>query len=125
LRYSVEHKCLTRINSLTHDDSQRAFEDYRADAQKRLLHDQQFPDEPKQIRPGENVSLIDNQVQVSGQMAVMAINERLFQTLLDKNPDASFAIEQSFPFKSMYSAPPVASRSGIRLCQPARSTEPL
>jgi len=91
-----------RLATLTQDDSQHAFQDYRADAQKRLLHDQQFPDEPKQIRPGETVSIVDNQVQVSGQVAVMAINERLLQTFLDKNPDASFAMEQSFAFKSMY-----------------------
>jgi tetratricopeptide (TPR) repeat protein len=92
-----------RLATLSHEDSQHAFKDYVADAQKRLLHDQQFPDEPKQIRPGENVSIADNQVQVAGQMAVMAVNERLLQTLLNKNPDASFAIEQSFAFKSMYS----------------------
>ena len=32
----------------------------------------------------------------------MAINEKLLQMLMDKNPDATFAIEQSFAFKSMY-----------------------
>jgi Tetratricopeptide repeat len=91
------------LATLTQDDSQHAFQDYVADAQKRLMHDQQFPDEPKQIRPGEDVRLTDNGgIAVSGQVAVMAINEKLLQTLMDKNPDASFAIEQSFPFKSMY-----------------------
>ena len=40
-----------RFATLTSEDSQRTFQDYMADAQKRLLHDQQFPDEPKQIRP--------------------------------------------------------------------------
>src|SRR5262249_23007656 len=38
----------------------------------------------------------------SGQIAVMAINEKLFQMLMDKNPNASFAMEESFPFKSLY-----------------------
>jgi predicted Zn-dependent protease len=46
--------------------------------------------------------MTDNRVEVSGQVAVMAINERLLRTLMAKNPDASFAIEQSFPFASMY-----------------------
>src|SRR5439155_5980414 len=75
-----------RLATLTQDDSQRAFQDYLADAQKRLQHDQEFPDEPKQIRRGEDVRLVDGKVQVSGQIAVMAINEKLLQTLMDKNP---------------------------------------
>ncbi len=91
-----------RFGTLASEDSQRAFQNYMADAQKRLLHDQQFPDEPKQIRPGEDVKLIDGRLQVSGQIAVMAINEILLQTLMAKNPDLSFALEESFPLKSTY-----------------------
>ena len=91
-----------RMTMLTPEDSQRAFQDYISDAQKRLAHDQQLPDEPKQVRPGEDIRLTDNRVQVSGQVAVMAINEKLFQMIMDKNPDLSFALEESFPFKSTY-----------------------
>jgi len=91
-----------RFATLTKGDSDRAFQDYLSDARKRWEHDQQFPNEPKQIRPGEDVRMLENRIQVSGQIAVMAINERLLQMLMAKNPDASFAIEQSFPFKSMY-----------------------
>ena len=91
-----------RFATLTSEDSQRAFQDYMADAQKRLLHDQQFPDQPKQIRPGEDIKVTDGRLQVSGQTAVMAINETLLQTLLAKNPGLSFALEESFPFKSTY-----------------------
>ena len=91
-----------RLPMLTQDDSQHAFQDYLSDAQKRLQHDQQFPDEPKQVRPGEDLRLTEGRFQVSGQVAVMAINERLLQTLMQKNPDASFAMETSFPFQSMY-----------------------
>ena len=39
---------------------------------------------------------------MSGQVAVMSINEKLFQMLMAKNPDASFAMEESFPFSSLY-----------------------
>ena len=67
-----------------------------------LEHDQQFPDEPKQLRAGEAVRMTDGKVQVSGQVAVMAINEKLLQILMQKNPDASFAMEESFPFNSMF-----------------------
>ena len=98
----LDFKYGDRMNSLTPDDSQRAFQEYVADAQKRLQHDQDFPDEPKQLRPGEDVRNTDGHVQVSGQVAVMLINEKLFQTLMAKNPDASFAMEESFPFSSMY-----------------------
>ena len=91
-----------RVATLTSEDSQRAFQDYMADAQKRLAHDQQFPDEPKQIRPGEEIRMVDNRVQVSGQVAVMAINENLLRIFMAKNPDLSFALEESFPLKSTY-----------------------
>ncbi len=108
-----------RLNTLTQDDSKRAFEAYLVDAQKRLQHDQQFPDEPKQIRPGENVVMADNRVQVSGQVAVMAINEKLFQTLMEKNPDVGFAMEESFPFPSTYSnATPLGPIMELRVDDP-------
>ena len=91
-----------QIPMLNDEDNQRAFQDYVSDAQKRLDHDQQFPDEPRQIRNGEDVRQTDGRLQVSGQVAVMAINERLVQMLMEKNPDVSFAIEQSFALKSTY-----------------------
>ena len=87
---------------LTGDESQRAFQDYMADAQKRFMHDQQFPEEPKQLRPGEDIQMTENRVQVSDQVAVMAINENLMQMLMNKNPSLAFALQESFPFKSTY-----------------------
>src|SRR5207302_4919771 len=39
------------IYSATPDDSQKCFQEYLQDAQRRLQHDAQFPNEPKQIRP--------------------------------------------------------------------------
>jgi hypothetical protein len=91
-----------RMATITPEDSQSAFQDYIADAQQRLAHDQQFPDEPKQIRPGEDIRKVDNRVQVSGQVAVMAINEYLLRAIMARNPDLSFALEESFPLKSTY-----------------------
>jgi len=93
-----------RMATLTGEESQRAFQSYLSDVQNRFAHDREFPDEPSQLRPGEDVRVTDNRVQISGQVAVMAINERLLQTLLAKNPDLSFALEESFPFKSTYGA---------------------
>jgi tetratricopeptide (TPR) repeat protein len=91
-----------RMATLTQDDSQRAFQEYVTDAQKRLEHDQQFPNESPKLKPGEDVKVVDGRIQVSGQVAVMAINEKLFQMLMAKNPDAAFAMEESFPFISLY-----------------------
>jgi hypothetical protein len=83
--------------------TQRAFQDYAADALKRSQHDQQFPDESKQLRPGENVALdASGNPQVSGATAVMSINERLLQSILQKNPGISFAMEESFSLPSTY-----------------------
>lgn len=114
-----------RMTTLTQEDSQRCFRDYIADAQKRALHDQQFPDEPKQLRPGEDVRLIDNRVEVSGQVAVMAINEMLLQSLMDKNPNMSFALEESFPLKSTYSnAVPLGPIMELRASEPKEAYTP-
>lgn len=91
-----------RLGTLSKDESQRAFQDYISDAQKRFQHDRDFPDEPKQVRPGEDLQMIDNRFQVSGTVAVMDINERLLRMLMEKNPDVSFAMQESFSFPSTY-----------------------
>jgi hypothetical protein len=99
----VELQFGERFSALTPSDSQAAFRDYIRDAQQRLLHDQQFPDEPKQVRPREDIRMEDGRTQVAGQTAVMAINERLLQRLMEKNPDLSFALLESMPFQGTYS----------------------
>jgi len=91
-----------RLVTLTQEDSQRIFQEYITDAQRRLQHDEQFPDEPKQVRPGENLKMQDGHMQVTGMVGVMAINEKLLQALMEKNPDLSFAVQESYPMKGMY-----------------------
>lgn len=91
-----------RLATLSQDERTRALQDYVADFQKRQAHDQQFPNEPKQVQPGEEVREVDGSLKPYGAVAVMRVNEALFQNLLQKNPDASFALEESFPFKSTY-----------------------
>jgi hypothetical protein len=86
----------------TPNDSQRCFQEYLGDAQKRLQHDAQFPNEPRQIKPGEDVRVIDNRVQVSGQIAVMSINGLLTKVMFDANPKNEFFVEESFPLDWMY-----------------------
>ena len=91
-----------RFKTLSQEDSQQAFQEYTADAQKRLQHDLDFPDEPKQVRPGENIKITDGRVQVSGMVAVMSINEKLLQRMMEKNPELSFAMQESFPLRNTY-----------------------
>src|SRR6185503_8037157 len=94
----------------SNEDSQRCFQEYLGDAQRRLDHDRRYPNEPKQIKPGEDVRIIDNRVQVSGQVAVMAINALLTRVIFDANPDHEFFVEESFPLEWMY---PYLSPFGI------------
>jgi tetratricopeptide (TPR) repeat protein len=86
----------------TPDDSQRCFTEYLNDAQKRLAHDSQFPGEPRQLKPGEDVHIVDNRVTVAGQVAVMAINGLLTKVMFDHNPQNEFYVEESFPLDWMY-----------------------
>jgi hypothetical protein len=48
------------------------------------------------------VKIVDNRVQVSGQVAVMAINGLLAKTIFEKNPERRVFIEESFPLDWMY-----------------------
>ena len=86
----------------TEEDSRRCFKEYLDDAQRRLDHDKRLPNEPRQIKPGEDVHIVDNRVTVSGQVAVMAINALLTKVMFDKNPDREFYVEESFPLEWMY-----------------------
>ncbi len=85
------------------EDSQNAFSDYMVDVQQRLYHDQTHPEEAHQVKPGEEVHQDPSgHVQVSGQVAVMAINGLLTKTIFDHNPDNEFYVEESFPLDWMF-----------------------
>lgn len=75
-------------------DSQKAFQDYLSDAQQRL--------KDGKLKPGEDVRTVDGRVQVSGQVAVMEINGLLVKTIVEKNADREFYLEESFPLEWMY-----------------------
>jgi RNA polymerase sigma factor (sigma-70 family) len=114
-----------RLTTPTHQDSEQTFQEYLADARKRYDHDRDFPDEPKQLRPGENVYLEDGRTQISGQVAVMAMNEKLFQLLMEKNPNLSFAMETSFPFESLYAdATPLGPITELRVTDQQQALSP-
>ena len=91
-----------KIYTPTKQDSQAAFKGYLDDAGARLQHDEQFPTEPKQLKPGENVTRRDNRLSVGGQVAVMAINGLLAKRVFDQNPDRECFVEESMPIDWMY-----------------------
>lgn len=90
------------IYTPTPEDSQRCFNEYLVDAQKRY--------ERNQLKPGEDFKVIDNRVQVSGQVAVMAINGLLTKVIFDNNPGHEFYVEESFPLEWMF---PHLTPSGV------------
>jgi hypothetical protein len=65
------------------------------------------------------VSEVNGKVQVSGQVAVMAINALLVKRIFDANPRKEFFIEESYPLDWMY---PHLSPHGLIL---ALSREPM
>jgi hypothetical protein len=83
-----------RIYIPSADDSQKAFEEYLKDAKQRM--------EAGKLRPGEDVRIVDERVQVSGQVAVMQINGLLAKMILNKNSGRRFFIEESYALDWMY-----------------------
>jgi tetratricopeptide (TPR) repeat protein len=82
------------ILTASQQDSERCFNEYITDVQRRL--------QLKQVRPGEDVRIENGRVQVSGQVAVMAINGLLTKVIFDANPENDFFVEESFPLEWMY-----------------------
>jgi len=83
-----------KITVPTNDDLQRAFQEYAADVARRR--------EQGLLKPGEDVKMVNGQVQISGPAAVMAINGLLARTIFDHNRDRQFFIEESSPVDWMY-----------------------
>jgi predicted Zn-dependent protease len=91
-----------RFAALAPEDARAAQLEYLQDARKRLEQNQLRPGEDVRLKAGELQSgFEDDAVQASGQISVMAVNELLLNKLLEKNPNLSFALEESFPLKSV------------------------
>jgi tetratricopeptide (TPR) repeat protein len=94
------------IYTPTPPDSSVCFQDYLQDAEKRKRHDDEKPNEPRLLKPGEDVHFVSEggqtRVQVAGQVAVMSINGLLTKVIFDHNPTNEFFVEESFPLDWMY-----------------------
>ena len=93
----------TRIQLPATNEVQEITEACSADTQRRWQQDQDFPNEPKQLRPGESVRMVDGKPRLEGAVSIMGnLNARLAKAIFDKNPDREFYVEQSWPFDWMY-----------------------
>jgi tetratricopeptide (TPR) repeat protein len=90
------------IYTPSNEDSQQCFNEYYADVARREAHDREYPNEPREIRPGEDVRIVGDKLQVTGQVAVMMINGLLCKVIFDHNPTNDFFVEESFPLDWMY-----------------------
>lgn len=75
-------------------DLDRAFSEYLRDRQER--------ERRGQLRPGEELRVINGHAQITGQTAVMGINAVLTKSIFDRNPGREFYVEESFPLDWMY-----------------------
>ena len=78
----------------TGEDFQKSYQDYLADAERRLAENK--------LKPGEEVRRTENRVQITGHVAVMSINALLARTIFDSNPNREFYVVESFPLDWMY-----------------------
>jgi hypothetical protein len=92
----------TKAYMPTDQDSQTCLERYLEDARRRCLHDIEFPGEPRQLKPGEEVKIVEGKAQVAGHVAVMTINGLIAKTVFDRNPDREFYVMESFPLDWMF-----------------------
>jgi hypothetical protein len=73
-----------RLSTLSREDAQKAFESFAAEAQQNATANSANPSSAS-IPP-----------------AITGLNEKLLRLLMEKNPNASFALEQSTPMPGMY-----------------------
>ncbi len=78
----------------TTNDFTRAFQEHREDAQERL--------KAGKLKLGENVRIVGDHMEIDGAVAIMEVNARTAKTILEKNPDRNFYIEESFRLDWMY-----------------------
>lgn len=82
------------IHTPSMEELQRCFDEYSQDAARRY--------QQNQLKPGEEIKIVGNRIQVSGQVAIMAINGLVAKTIFDQNPQNEFFVEESAPIDWMY-----------------------
>ncbi len=83
-----------KIYTPTAGDLQRCSQDYTNDVVRRLQN--------HQLKPGENVTNVNGQVQISGYIAIVEVRARMTKIVFDQNSNREFYVEESFPLDWMY-----------------------
>lgn len=78
-----------KIHVPSTEESESAFTNYLADAAIRLAE--------HRLKPNEDVKLVNGTLQISGQVAVMEINELMAKTIFNQTPDREFFIDPQIP----------------------------
>jgi hypothetical protein len=84
------------------EDSLHCSEDYMKEARARWKHDQDFPKEPRQLKPDEEVRIVNGHFELSGPGVISGINGLLARLIFDQNPKREFYLEESAPVEWMY-----------------------
>ena len=93
----------TEIHTASEGELKVSEDQYSADAGRRYMHDKTHPDEPRQVKPGEQIVEQPNgQIAFGGTAAVMGINGYVTKVMFDANPGHEFYVEESFPMEWMY-----------------------
>jgi len=93
----------TEIHIASEQELEKCKNDYVADAARRYMHDRQHPEEPPQIKPGEDVRPgPDGNLSFGGVLVVMGINSFVTKAIFDANPGHEFYVEESYPMDWMY-----------------------
>jgi tetratricopeptide (TPR) repeat protein len=93
----------TEIHTASYQELVQCESDFSQDTRARYLHDRDHPGEPKQIKPGEDVSVnAKGELQFGGLLVVMGINGFVTKAMFDANPDHEFYVEESYPMDWMY-----------------------
>jgi tetratricopeptide (TPR) repeat protein len=82
------------IHTPTPEERERCCQEYIQDAGRRA--------QLNQLRPGEDVQIVGNQIQMHGQVAVMGINAAIAKLIFERNPKHEFYVEESMPLDWMY-----------------------
>ena len=93
----------TEIHTATYDELVECENGYTSDAARRYQHDRDHPNEPRQLKPGEDVTANkEGRLSFGGVLVVMGINSYVTKAMFDANPDHEFYVEESYPMDWMY-----------------------
>jgi len=93
----------TEIHTATYEELGECESAYTKDAQRRFEHDRAHPNEPRQLKPGEDVNPdAQGRLSFGGVLVVMGINGYVTEAMFKANPDHEFYVEESYPMEWMY-----------------------